>query len=249
MCGRFGLISSLEELEDYFALIESLPAEPEMPARYNIAPTQPVVVVRSNHNGTGREGIFARWGLVPAWVDDPKSFPLVINARVETVAEKPSFRAAIRHRRILIPASGFYEWRRFGKGVKSHPYWVKPKDDALVAFGGVMETWLGANGSEIDTVCILTTPANQTFEEIHHRLPLVIKQENFDRWLDPQVQDPADIADLFMTVEDDYFEMVRVGDAVNKVSNDNPSIQEPYDPDEQHEPVTHFVPDEQMSLF
>ena len=200
-----------------------------MPPRYNIAPTQPIVIIRNGESGA-REGMLARWGLVPSWVKDPGDFTLLINARSETAAEKPSFRSAMRHRRILIPASGFYEWQRFGKGKRSQPYWVTPSKGDVVAFGGLMETWAGADGSEIDTACILTTEANDNFAPIHHRLPLVIQQDDINRWLDCKTQEPKDVADLLVPAADDFFNPVPVSDRVNKVVNNDAGIQEPVEP-------------------
>lgn len=175
--------------------------------------------------------------------------PLLINARSETAAEKASFRAAMRHRRALIPASGFYEWKRFGPG-QAQAYWVKPRDGGIVAFGGLMETWAEPGGSEMDTAAILTTPANERIAHIHHRMPVVIKPVDFDRWLDCIGNEPRDVAELMRPVEPDFFEAVPVSDAVNKVANSGPEIQERVEPME--EPVAGVKPkpdDGQMSLF
>ena len=229
MCGRFALTVTWSELFDYFSLIRPTDAGPEMPPRYNIAPTQPIVVIRNGFDG-GREALLARWGLVPGWVKDPKSFTTLTNARSETAAEKPSFKAALRHRRVLIPASGFYEWQRFGKGRKSQPYWVHSSKDEIVAFGGLMETWAGADGSEIDTACIISTAANDAFAPIHNRLPLVIQTQDIDRWLDCKTQEPKDVLDLMQPAPDAYFQPVPVSDAVNKVANDDAALLERVEP-------------------
>ena len=243
MCGRIGLEVPWEELFGYFNLIRPVEMGEEMPPRYNIAPTQPIVMVGDGADGQ-REGMLVRWGLVPSWVKDPKSFTLLVNARSETAIEKPSFRSAMRHRRMLIPASGFYQWQRFGKGQPSQAYWVRPKKGNIVAFGGLMETWSDPNGSEIDTGCILTTEANKSFSAIHHRLPLVIQPEDFTRWLDCKTQEPRDVADLLKPVEDDYFEAIPVGDAVNKVANAGRDIQERVEPGAVEEEAG-----EQLSMF
>ncbi|NRB31332.1 MAG: SOS response-associated peptidase [Rhizobiaceae bacterium] len=227
MCGRFSLEVGWEELFAYFNMVRPAVPPTQMPPRYNIAPTQPIVVVANADRGgeTRREGQLVRWGFVPAWVKDPKEFTLLVNARSETAAEKPSFRTAMRHRRVLIPASGFYEWQRFGKGQKSQAYWVRPKDGGVMAFAGLMETWSDANGSEIDTACILTTQANTSFSAIHHRLPMIVHPDSFDRWLDVRGSEPREVADLLAPVDDKYLEPIPVGDAVNKVSNSGPEIQ------------------------
>ena len=244
MCGRFALDASWDEILKHFDAVASAQAM-EMPPRLNIAPTQPIVAVTNGVNG--REALLVRWGLIPTWVKEPKDFTTLINARSETATTKPSFKTAMRHRRALIPASGFYEWKRFGKGQKSQPYWVRPKGGGMVAFGGLVETYAHSNGSEMDTGCIMTTAANETFADIHHRLPLVVKPEDFERWLDCKTQEPRDVADLLKPVEDDYFEAIPVGDAVNKVANAGRDIQERVEPVEITEGSSET--DDQMSLF
>jgi len=245
MCGRFALDASWDDILRHFDAVAP-PQAKQMPPRYNIAPTQPIVTVASGATEQ-REVTLVRWGLVPSWVKDPADFTLLLNARSETAAEKPSFKTAMRHRRTLVPASGFYEWKRFGKGRKSQPYWVLPRNGGIVAFGGLVETWSDPNGSEIDSGRIITTAANDSFAEIHHRLPLVIQPGDFERWLDCKTQEPRDVADLLKPVADDYFEAIPVGDAVNKVVNSGPEIQtrvELAEPAEASEAT-----DKQMSLF
>lgn len=246
MCGRFGLEVYWSELFDYFNLIHPKTLEPEMPPRYNIAPTQPILMIGNGEDGR-RTGQLVRWGLVPQWVKDPKEFTLLINARAETAIEKPSFRTAMRHRRMIVPASGFYEWKRFGKGQKSQPYWVRPKGGGIVAFGALMETWSDATGSEVDTGCIISTDTNASFAEIHHRLPMVVHPKDFDRWLDCKTQEPSDVLDLMQPVNDDYFECIPISDAVNKVANTSPSIQNRVTPQERTTPDTQA--NAQMKLF
>ena len=244
MCGRFALTEALDRLAEHLALVHPGEFDVEMPPRYNIAPTQPIFVATNNTMGQ-RQGLLVRWGLVPAWVKDPNDFTLLINARSETAIEKPSFKTAMRHRRILIPASGFYEWQRFGGKRKSQPWWVRPADGGIVAFGGLMETWAGADGTEIDTACILSTEANESFAPIHNRLPLVIPHKDFDRWLDCKTQEPRDVVDIMQPAPDNYFEAIPVSDAVNKVANGDASIQQRVEPEE---PLP-AAPNDQMSLF
>lgn len=229
MCGRFGLEARWQELFEFFDLTRPKTMGEDMPPRYNIAPTQPIVTVGIGGDGQ-REGSLVRWGLVPSWVKDPKEFTLLVNARSETAIEKPSFRTAMRHRRILIPASGFYEWQRFGKGQPSQAFWVRPKAGGIVAFGGLVETWSDTNGSEIDTGCVLTTGSNPSFSEIHHRMPVVIQPADFDRWLDVKSQEPRDVIDLMQPVHDEYFKTIPVSNAVNKVSNTGRDIQNRVEP-------------------
>jgi len=230
MCGRFSLTATPEEVQELFGLEEI----EDFPPRYNIAPTQPILIIAGDRsrgegdNRTDRRALLARWGFLPGWVKDPAEFPLLINARSETAAEKASFRAAMRHRRVLVAASGFYEWHRPPKGSKqkSVPYWIRPRAGGIVAFAGLMETYMSADGAEIDTAAILTTAANQAIAPIHDRMPVVIRPEDFSRWLDCLNQEPRHVSELMAPAPDDYFEAVRVSDLVNKVSNSGPEVQQ-----------------------
>ena len=231
MCGRFALTATPEEIEALFALMEL----DDFPPRYNIAPTQPILIVTAGNrpepgsNLPDRKALLVRWGLIPGWAKDPKDLPLLFNARSETAAEKASFRAALRHRRSLIPASGFYEWRRDGKN-GSQAFWIRPKGGGIVAFGGLMETFSEPGGSEIDTAAILTTAASADIADIHDRMPVVISPEHFARWLDCRTSEPRDVADLMQTPEQGLFEAIPVSDKVNKVANTGPELQERIEP-------------------
>jgi len=220
MCGRYALTATPEEVQALFGYLDG----EDFPPRYNIAPTQPVAIVRLDRNT--RCFALVRWGLVPSWVKDPKAFALLFNARAESASEKPAFRAAMRYRRCLFPASGFYEWRR-GPGKTKQPYWVRPLGGGLIAFAGLWETWSDRDGGEIDTACILTTDANAAIAPIHHRMPVVIAPEDYDRWLDVRGYSPEAVADLLRPAPVDLFEAIPVGSRVNKAENDDPSIQEP----------------------
>ncbi|MDB5526847.1 MAG: hypothetical protein JWM58_4610 [Rhizobium sp.] len=230
MCGRFALTATAEQARELLALLEI----EDFPARYNIAPTQPILVVIEGERGLpgsnlpARKAMLVRWGLTPAWVKDPRDFPLLINARSETAIGKASFKAAMRHRRILIPASGFYEWHRPPKesGEKPQAYWVRPRNGGIVAFAGLMETWASADGSEVDTGAILTAQSNGRFMPIHDRMPVVIAPEDFERWLDCKTQEPREVIDLMKTPGEDLFEAIPVSDLVNKVANVGPEIQD-----------------------
>ncbi|WP_184357178.1 SOS response-associated peptidase [Rhizobium sp. BK602] len=231
MCGRYALTSTADYVGEALGVLMS----EGFPARYNIAPTQPILVVVAGDrqdrgsNLPDRRALLVRWGFTPAWVKDPKDFPLLINARSETAIGKASFRAAMRHRRILIPASGFYEWHRPPKesGEKSQAYWIRPRNGGVIAFAGLMETWSSADGSEVDTGAILTTAANRAIRHIHDRMPVVIKPEDFTRWLDCKTQEPREVLDLMAPVQEDFFEAIPVSDRVNKVANMGPDLQEP----------------------
>ncbi|MDE1993645.1 MAG: SOS response-associated peptidase, partial [Rhizobiaceae bacterium] len=225
---------------------------------YNIAPTQPILVViagdrqERGSNLPDRRAFLVRWGFLPGWVKDPKEFPLLINARAETAIGKASFRAAMRHRRILVPASGFYEWHRPSKesGEKSQAYWIRPRRGGVIAFAGLMETWSSADGSEVDTGAILTTAANRMMSPIHDRMPVVIQPEDFARWLDCKTQEPRDVADLMAPVQADFFEAIPVSDRVNKVANMGPELQDAVAIQPPTKPPKKSEPDSgQMSLF
>lgn len=227
MCGRFALVTTPEEVDAIFAAADL----PSFPPLYNIAPTQPILAVTAGprrepgSNLPDRRAVLLRWGFIPGWSKDPKSLPLLINARSETAAEKATFRNAMRHRRILIPATGFYEWKRVAKKT-GQAYYIRPRAGGVVAFGGLMETWAEPGGSEIDTGAILTTDANAAIASIHDRMPVVIRPQDFARWLDCRGNEPRDVADLLRPVEPDFFEAIPVSDKVNKVANTGPDIQE-----------------------
>jgi putative SOS response-associated peptidase YedK len=193
--------------------------------RYNIAPTQPIVVVREG--AKGRELIPVRWGLIPWWAKDIKALPLMVNARAEQIAERPAFRDAYKYRRCLVPASGFYEWQPRGKGPKQ-PFLARPRsadqrDDNLLAFAGLWETWHGADGSEIDSATIIVTDANASLATIHDRMPVIVAPEDFETWLSRDT-DPADAGALLKPAADDLLSLIPVSTRVNSADNDNPTL-------------------------
>jgi putative SOS response-associated peptidase YedK len=226
MCGRFTLMGKWQEIYAFLGVIEG----EAFPPRYNIAPTQPILMAiagaprQPGSNLPDRLALLVRWGLIPAWAKDPKSMPPMFNARSETAAGLASFKAAFRHRRALVPASGFYEWMAVGKS--KQPFFMRPRHGGLVAFAGLMETYADPNGSEIDTGTILTTAASDDIAAIHPRMPVVIQPEDFARWLDCRTQEPRDVAHLLRSAPPDFFEPIPVSDLVNKVDNTGPEIQE-----------------------
>ncbi|MDK9695659.1 MAG: SOS response-associated peptidase [Siculibacillus sp.] len=198
MCGRFTLTSTPEEVRRLFDFAD----RPNFPPREDIRPTEPIGVVAIREGA--RRFLLVRWGFVPGWVKDPREFSLLINARAETAAQKPSFRGAMRHGRCLVPANGFYEWRSEGSGPK-RPHLIAPADGRLVAFAGLTETWAGADGSEVDTAAILTVPANDVVAPIHDRMPAVIPPEHFADWLDTARVDAKAAAKLLVPAPADLF--------------------------------------------
>ncbi|MFQ5433740.1 MAG: SOS response-associated peptidase [Anaerolineae bacterium] len=181
MSGRFALFVPGEALFSLFNLNQPVPEEAFAP-RYNIAPTQPVTAVRLGQTGEG-ELTWLTWGLVPSWAKEPKMGSRLINARSETVAEKPSFRAAFKRRRCLIPASGFYEWQKVNG--RKQPMFIQAEDGRPLAFAGLWEFWQSGDGSVIESCTILTTRPNELMAPIHNRMPVIIAADDFDDWLHP----------------------------------------------------------------
>jgi len=249
MCGRFALIADKDDIEALFALLEL----EDFPPRYNIAPTQPILLIIAGprrdpgSNLPDRHAMLVRWGLIPGWLKNPADIQPLFNARADTAAEKASFKAAMRHRRALIPASGFYEWRRRGTS-RAQPYWVRPRHGGAIAFAGLMETWAEPGGSEIDTGAILTTDANATIRHIHDRMPVVIHPQDFARWLDCVNYEPRDVADLLRPADPDFFEAIPVSDKVNKADNTGEDLHEPVVLAEP-EPTPAIKRTDQLSLF
>lgn len=225
MCGRFSLTASPELVRKAFGYNES----PDFPQRYNIAPTQPVALVMKN--GQARHFALARWGFLPGWVKDPADFPLIFNARSETALEKASYRNAMRRRRCLIPADAWYEWRRDGAGGKGRktPFMIRRRDQAVIGLAGLWETYSGPDGSEIDTVCILTTSANGMLSAIHERMPAVIAREDYSRWLDTDFVTAEEAAKLLRPAPDEDFEIIEIGSEINKGTAEGPGLQQPVD--------------------
>jgi putative SOS response-associated peptidase YedK len=220
MCGRYVIKTPPALMRQAFGYGE----QPNFPPRYNVAPTQPIPVVRLVDGR--RSFALLRWGLIPSWVKDPRGFSLLINARAESALEKPAFRNAMRRRRCLIPADGFYEWKRDGE--RKRPHVARPK--GLVAFAGLWEPWMGPNGEELDTACIVTTAANRTLRSLHDRMPAVIPPEAFDLWLDCANVEAETAAALLVPAPEDLFEAYEISTAVNRTANDSADLMEPLAP-------------------
>ena len=219
MCGRYAITSAPEAIRALFRY----PEQPNFPPRYNVAPTQPIPVVRVYEGN--RQFALMRWGLLPSWVKDPKTFTLLINARGESVLDKPAFRAAMKYRRCLIPADGFYEWKPVAG--RKQPYYVTLKSGAPMALAGLCETWVGPNGEELDTAAIVTTRANRLLTPIHDRMPVIVPPEAFDLWLNCAEVDAETAAALIAPAPEDVLEAYEVSTAVNRTANDNAELVEP----------------------
>lgn len=198
MCGLYSFRSSPEEVRSIF----EYPEDAQFPPRPYVAPNQPIAVVRMQ-NGA-RQFALVRWGLIPAWVKEPRPGKPLINARAETVFEKPSFKSSIKRRRCLIPADGFYEWTGTVPGQKQ-PFHIHRPDGGVFAFAGLWDHWLSADGSEMETAAIITTAANDALQPIHHRMPVVIHRQDFDAWLQTDETRADDAARLMRPADNDYF--------------------------------------------
>ena len=221
MCGRYTLGAPDDDLADLFELSQV----PDLEPRYNIAPTQPVPVVRVGEAGQVRELALVRWGLIPSWSKDPAVGARMINARSETAAAKPSFRAAFKRRRCLIPADGFYEWQRTGG--RKQPYYIRRKDRGALAFAGLWERWAGPDGSCIESCTILTTTPNDLLRPLHDRMPVILGPTDFALWLDPAVAEASRIQPLLVPCPADELVAYAVTTQVNSPRNDDPACIEP----------------------
>lgn len=213
MCGRFTLRTPASAVAEQFALF----AMPPFTARFNIAPTQPVLVVRMTPE---RECVPVRWGLIPSWATDTAIGARLINARAETAADKPAFRAAFRRRRCLVLADGFYEWQKSGK--RKQPFFFHLRDDRPFAFAGLWESWEGADNSHLETCTILTTDANELVATVHDRMPVILAPDVHDAWLDPAVEDPKHLMPLVRPYPAKAMEAYPVGTLVNSPTHDEP---------------------------
>jgi putative SOS response-associated peptidase YedK len=216
MCGRFVITSPPAAVRQVFGYAE----QPNFPPRYNIAPTQPIPVVILE-NGA-RHFKLMRWGLIPAWVKDPRKFTLLINARSEGVLDKPAFKNAIKRRRCLIPADGYYEWH--AAGGRKQPYFIYRRDRALFGLAGLAETWMGPNGEEVDTVAIVTAPASPDLAVLHDRVPVTIAEGDFERWLDGLDHDAEDVMALLVGPAEGEFAWHEVSTRVNAHANDDAQL-------------------------
>lgn len=222
MCGRYTLKTPVKEMAEALALDEF----PSLLPRYNIVPTQTVAVVRVLPESQKRRLDLLRWGLIPSWVKDPKTLGSdLINAKSETMAEKPSFRAAFRRRRCLIPADGFYEWKK--EGGRKQPVYICMKDRGPFAFAGLWERWESEEKQAIESCTLLTTEPNEMMQPIHNRMPVILGRKDYDLWLDPDVQQPDKLRPLLRPFPSEPMTCYAVNLRVNNPQYDDPLCLEP----------------------
>ncbi len=216
MCGRFSLVSEIGELQGRFEFAGAgLPLAP----RYNIAPSQPLLAVL---NGGERRAALLRWGLIPSWAKSASVGNRLINARAETVAERPSFRTALARRRCLVLADGFYEWQRTGKARK--PMRIIMKSGEPFAFAGLWDSWRDPEGEIVRSCTIITTAANELLRPVHERMPVILPRELEPFWLDDDVRDTGALSNVLAPYPVEAMEMYEVSSLVNRPSNDGPEV-------------------------
>lgn len=221
MCGRFALYT------DPMTLARRLKAEAQsgLAPRYNVAPSQNIPVVRQEKEG--RRFALARWGLVPSWAKDINLGYSTINARAETVASKPAFRSAFRHRRCLIPADGYMEWQAQAGSKRKQPWYITLKSREPMAFAGLWEHWTSPEGEGLESCCVIVTEANDLMRPIHDRMPVLLDPETWDPWLEPEAHDPSSLVALLKPYPAEAMTAWPIGARVNSPKNDSPECLEP----------------------
>lgn len=224
MCARYTLTARPDLVGSLFDLVPP----PDLPPRFNVAPTQDVLAVRLTPDGK-RAFARLRWGLIPSWAHDPSIGNKLLNARSETVAEKPSFRDAFRKRRCLIPADGFFEWKT-EDGTKQ-PYFIHKPGRAPFAFAGLWESWESEDGTPVETCTIITTEANGLLKPLHDRMPVILGTDDFAKWLDPKTIEVKKLDALFRPLPEDALRLYPVTPKANNARFDDPSCVEPFEPE------------------
>lgn len=255
MCGRFTYLYTWTEIHEQLSgflqelAVKAGPEITHQPRRYNIAPTQPILTIY--RQGSEYKPQLMRWGLVPGWVKDPQDFPLIINARSETMAEKASFRTALKNQRCLIPASGYYEWRKNADGSKT-PHYITRQDSKPMLFAGLHSTWSGPNGEEIDTAAIVTLAAKGEMKKLHDRVPAVLDSAGAAEWIDTaEVNGPA-AGKIIANLKTPAMRFEPVSSRVGSPSNDDEGLIQPVYEDKlpkKPEPAPKKKSNGQMDLF
>ena len=225
MCGRYAATLPPEMMVELFNLLNSL----DYPPRYNIKPTEPIVAIWEKAGR--RTAHFVRWGLVPAWVKDPRDFPLLMNARADTMVDKPAFRDSMKVGRCVIPADGYYEWMVGPDGVK-RPYYITRRDGQTMAFAGLYATWTGPDGKAVDSAAILTVDPNLDISDVHDRMPAVLPMEDVGKWLDTEHVGPRDAAALARTPPLGFMRYHMVARRVGSPDAEGPELIRPLTPEE-----------------
>ncbi len=225
MCGRYRLSRKKQIIEEYF---DCASGEGDWSPRYNIAPTQPVPVVRQNPKNDVRELSLLRWGLIPNWAKETSIATSTINAKSETAATKPAFRDPLKFRRCLIPADGFYEWKRAARG--KQPYCFEVRGGELFAFAGLGDGWKDSTDQWIKTCCILTTTPNALTATVHDRMPVILHPDRYDLWLNPGMQNVAAIGELLKPYDAGSMRSYPVSTRINYVVNDDRECSMPVQP-------------------
>jgi putative SOS response-associated peptidase YedK len=232
MCGRYTHLYKWKQIHDLLSLKWPSGGQLELDFSYNVAPTQSAPIVRLNQEGE-RGMTLAKWGLIPSWAKDPKIGNSLINARADTAATKPAFRAAFKKRRCLVPVSGFYEWQKLEGSKAKQPWYIKPAGGGVMCFAGLWEWWkaegeqgLGEGSGGVESFTIVTTDANEQMKAIHHRMPVILEPESFDAWLDPGTK-PEALQALLVPAADGVLDMHRVSALVNKPQNNAVQCVEP----------------------
>ncbi len=218
MCGRFTLTTTGETVAEWFELADPLVLTP----RYNIAPSQPVAVVREEG---GRVLEARRWGLIPSWAKDPRIGNKMINARAETLLERPAYRQAFRQRRCLIPADGFYEWRRNAAGRQA--FYIRDREHPVFGMAGLWEEWRDPAGKRVGSCTIITTEANPAVASVHDRMPVILRPADYGAWLDPACREPEKLETLLKPWPGDRTHLSPVSDHVNNPAHEDARCSEP----------------------
>jgi putative SOS response-associated peptidase YedK len=249
MCGRYAFLLPPEAMAALFKVLN----EVEYPPRYNITPTQPIIVVLERQGKRTAE--LFRWGFVPGWVKDPREFSLLINARAESMTEKPSFRDAVRNSRCIIPATGYYEWMTGADGVR-RPYYIESNETGTMAFAGLYSTWAGPNGEEVDTVCIVTVDPNLEISGVYDRMPAILRgQDAIDAWLNTRDVDVREAVGLAVSPPAGTMKYYPVSKAVGRADAEGPKLILPLTPEQAAEEAASSRPKKkaagggQMDLF
>lgn len=222
MCGRYRLSRRKQIIEEHF---DSVSGEEDWSPRYNVAPTQPVPIIRQHPKEPRRELSLVRWGLIPSWAKDASGAAGMINARSETAATKPAFRDALKSRRCIIPADGFFEWSRAGK--TKQPYCFEVNDGELFAFAGLWERWKDPSGNWIKSCSILTTTPNAVTSAVHDRMPVILNPDDYDLWLDPGFVDLTAVSELLKPFDARLMRCYPVSARINQSANDDAECARP----------------------